>query len=130
MSVGSEIGVEIDIRGNRIQIRSTSTSNVPPKGPQSSLLSNRTKNFMQKFVFRSISLRHPAEQLAILHAHSSIVAFRANRSNTYLLAATNSNMEHIMQKLLPEKSVDNKPTNHSLAETSSTQGTTKPADQK
>jgi hypothetical protein len=39
-------------------------------------------------------------------------------------------MEHIMQKLLPEKSVDNKPTNHSFAETSSTQGTTKPADQK
>jgi hypothetical protein len=120
MSLGSEIGVEIDIRGNRIQIRSTSTSNVPPKGPQSSLLSNQTKNFMQKFVFSTISLQHPAEQLAILHAHSSFVAFRESQRHTYLLAATNSNMEHIMQKLLPEKSVDNKPTNQSPAAASVT----------
>jgi hypothetical protein len=121
MSVGSEIGVEIDIRGNRIQIRSTSTSNVPPKGPQPSLLSNRTKNFMQKFVFRSISLQQPAEQLAILHAYSSIVAFQEGQPTTYLLAATNSNMEHIMQKILSEESVDNKPTNHSPAAASVTQ---------
>ncbi len=92
-----------------------------PNGPQSSLLSNRTKIFMQEYVFRSISLQQPAKQLAILHTHSSIVAFRGNRNNTYLLAATSSNMEHIMQKLLPEKLVDNKSVNQAPAAVSAMQ---------
>ena len=85
---------------------------------------------MQKFAFRSISLQQPTEQLAILRAHSSIVAFRRNQRNTYLLAARNSNMERIMQKLLPKKSIDNKSTNHSSAAASTIQGPTKPDDQK
>jgi hypothetical protein len=92
-----------------------------PNGPESSLLSNRTKNFMQRFVFHSISLQQPAEQLAILHAHSSVVAFHESQRNTYLLGATSLNMEHIIQKLLPEKSVDNKSVNQALEAVSAIQ---------
>jgi hypothetical protein len=85
---------------------------------------------MQKFAFRSLSLQQPTEQLAILRANSSIVAFRRNRRNTYLLAARNSNIDCVMQKLLPVKQVDNKPRNHPSASASTTQGPTKPDDQK
>jgi hypothetical protein len=126
MFVGSETGFEIDIRGNRIQIRSTSTSDKPSNDRDSSLLSNRTRAFMENFVFSTISLQKSAEQRAILHGHSSTVAFRAKQNNNYLLAANSSDMEHIMQKLLPEKSVDNKPTNHA----STTQKTNQSVDQK
>ncbi len=76
---------------------------------------------MQKFVFRSISLEQPAEQLAILRAHSSVVAFHESQRNTYLLGATNLNMDYIMQKLLPEKLVDNKSVNQAPAAVSATQ---------
>ena len=75
MFVGSETGFEIDIRGNRIQIRSTSTLDIPSNVPHSSLLSNRTRTFMENFLFHTISLQNSAEQRAILHAHSSTVAF-------------------------------------------------------
>jgi hypothetical protein len=85
---------------------------------------------MQKFAFRSISLQQPTEQLAILRAHSSIVAFCRNRRNSYLLAARHSNIVDLMQKLLPVKQVDNKPINHPSAATSATQGPTKPDNQK
>ena len=109
------MGVEINIRDNRIQIRTTPASDPPAAGHSSSLLSKQTRAFMQRFVFESVSLEQPVEQLAILHAHSSIVAFEEKRNKTYLLAATSPNMEDIMQKLRPGKSVDNKPTNSTSA---------------
>ncbi len=85
---------------------------------------------MRNFAFRSITLQHPTEQLNILRAHSSTVAFRRNRRNNYLLATRISNMEHFMQKLLPKQSLDQKPINHPSSGASATQETTKPADQK
>jgi len=130
LTVGSETGFEIDIRDNRVQIRCPPTLDTVSKDPPSSLLSNRTNNFMKKFAFRSISLQQPTEQLAILRAHSSSVAFCSNGRNTYLLAARHPNMRDLMQKLLALKQVDNKPIKHPLAATSATQGPTKSYDQK
>jgi hypothetical protein len=85
---------------------------------------------MEKFAFRSISLQQPTEQLAILRAHSSIVAFCSNGRNTYLLAARHLHIRDFMEKLLPVKRVDNKPINHLSAAPSATQLPTKFDDQK
>ena len=67
---------------------------------------------MKKFYFRSISLQQPAEQLAILRAHSSTIAFAHNRRNTYLLATTVANMKYLIQIL-----GSNEPPNNTLATT-------------
>lgn len=85
---------------------------------------------MQKFVFQSINLHSPKEQLAILDAHSSIVVFHRNRRNTYLIAARNSNIKHLMQKLSPKQSFDNKPINHPVQERSTAREPTEPTHQK
>jgi hypothetical protein len=85
---------------------------------------------MQKFVFRSISLQQPQEQLAILRAHLSIVAFRRNQGNNYLLVARNSDIEYLMQKLLLVKPFEKKPIDYRPSEASTTKKPIKPVNQK
>ncbi len=101
ITVGSELGYEIDIRGNKIQIHLDTTSDCLPKEHSLELL---TSKFMEKFAFRSVSLQEPMEQLNILRAHSTTVAFCCVKDNKYLLVTKKSNVHTFMQKLFPNKS--------------------------
>lgn len=120
MILGSEAGFEIDISGDKIHIRCTSTTDTFDK-EQLSILKNTTNKFMEQFAFRSILLQQQKEQLAILHAHPSTIAFRRSRRNTYLIGTKKSEIDHIMQKLLFKQPLPRKPT---------AQDSKKPSDQK
>jgi hypothetical protein len=97
ITVGSELGYEIDIRGNQIQTHCDITSD--------SLLL-LTENFMKNFAFRTVSLQEPMEQLRILRAHSTTVAFCSVNHNKYLLATKKPHIHTFMQKLVPNKSTN------------------------
>ncbi|CAF1335504.1 unnamed protein product [Rotaria sp. Silwood1] len=101
--IGSELGFEIEIRGNRIEIHHYSITAMLAKQNPSEILANKTHNFMRTFAFRSIILQQSVEQLKIFHAHSNTVAFCHIKDNNYNLATKKSNIESIMQKLLQKK---------------------------
>ncbi|CAF3890016.1 unnamed protein product [Rotaria sp. Silwood2] len=128
--IRSELGLEIEIHGNRIEAHRNSISSTLVKENTSTLLTNRTHNFMHKFAFRSIALQQSIEQLKILHAHSTTVAFCHIKDRNYMLATKKSNIEAIIQKLLPKKPIDKNPMNSRSSAASTDHDTTKNVDQK
>jgi hypothetical protein len=85
---------------------------------------------MKDFEFRSVLLEQPMEQLNILREHSTTVAFRHVKDNKYKLAAHKSDIENLMEKLLPKKPFDKNPVNLRPTVTSAVKGTAKAADEK
>ncbi|CAF1000281.1 unnamed protein product [Rotaria sordida] len=128
--IRSELGIEIEIHGNRVEIRRNSISSTLVRENISTLLTNRTHNFMGKFAFRSIGLQQVAEQLNILRAHSSTVAFCNTKDKNYMLATKQSNIKAIMQKLSPIKPIDKNPINSRSSVASTGHETTNNVDQK
>ncbi|CAM4845808.1 unnamed protein product, partial [Rotaria magnacalcarata] len=104
--IQSELGMEIEIHGDRVSIRHCSPSDTLTKDKSAALLANRTNKFMCAFEFRSVVLHESVEQLKILHAHGSTLAFRNTKDKNYMLAAKQSEMKFIMQKLLSKKQID------------------------
>ncbi|CAF3757861.1 unnamed protein product [Rotaria socialis] len=105
--IQSELGMEIEIHGDRVSIRHCSPSDTLTKKDKSAaLLANRTNKFMCAFEFRSVVMHESVEQLKILHAHGSTLAFRNTKDKNYMLAAKQSEMKFIMQKLLSKKQID------------------------
>ncbi|CAF3583212.1 unnamed protein product [Rotaria sp. Silwood1] len=92
--IRSELGFEIEIRGNRIEIHHNSITAMLAKQNPSEILANRTHNFMRTFAFRSIILQQSVEQLKIFHEHSNTVAFCHIKDNNYNLATKKSNIEN------------------------------------
>lgn len=85
---------------------------------------------MKNFYFRSIPLQKPAEQLATLRAHSSIIAFGQTRRNTYLLATKKTHIDQLMQILGLGESFGNKPQAPLSARSTATQQIPKAVDRK
>jgi hypothetical protein len=70
------------------------------------------------------------EQLNILHERSTTVAFRHVKDNKYMVATYKSDIENLMEKLLPKKSLDKNPVNLRPMVTSAAKETVKPVDKK
>lgn len=75
-------------------------------------LAQRTQAFMKKFAFRSIHLTQPSDQIKILEANASIVAFSRTGTNNCMLATRASDIANLMQKLVPN-SKGQSPRSHS-----------------
>ena len=111
-SIVSEIGIIVDIYRNRVQINPKTVFDIRLKDQQLAILRSKTNEFMRKFSFCSIPLQQATEQLVILRAQSSIVAFGRNGRDQYSLVTKTSDMEHLMQKLRPNESVSHQSTIH------------------
>ncbi|CAF4787369.1 unnamed protein product, partial [Rotaria socialis] len=107
----SELGIEIKVKGKRIDINRKSMTDVVAKENAVSLLRKSTQNFMNEFAFRRISLERVDEQLNILRENSTIAAFYQVKDNKYMLITKQSDSESVMGKLFPIKSIMKTPTN-------------------
>ncbi|CAM4906998.1 unnamed protein product [Rotaria socialis] len=109
--IRSELGIEIKVKGKRIDINRKSMTDVVAKENAVSLLRKSTQNFMNEFAFRRISLERVDEQLNILRENSTIAAFYQVKDNKYMLITKQSDSESVMGKLFPIKSIMKTPTN-------------------
>lgn len=100
--IGSELGIEIEIRGKQIRIHNNSAI-TEDKENMITFLRNRTQNFMSKFLIRTVRLEQLDEQLNILREHSTNVAFENVKNNVYILAMRQSNVQTVMEKLFATK---------------------------
>jgi hypothetical protein len=104
---GSQLAGQINIDGDRVRVYDDPGGGASSDVPISSTaLNDRTRQFMGRFEFRSVSLNQPTKQLSFLQDCAAIVAFQHTNLQNYMLAARSANINDLMQKLLAKKPVN------------------------